>query len=236
MRTLARGLRQRLEDALFHARHRPGPGRLPMPEHLVPLPTEAGVELLTTATANGDYLRLSPHFEPQESETLCGPATMAIFLNALGVPAPPVEGRVPAGFDQHLVFNDRTERVRPRRMVRRKGLGLPVLGDFLVAHGVRTEVGFASESSVERFRHAAVAVIEDPDRFLAVNYFRPALGQEGLGHTSPLAAYHAGTDRFLVLDVSRRRYVPAWVRTPDLFGAMNTTAGKRSRGYLVVHR
>ena len=51
-----------------------------------------------------------------------------------------------------------------------------------------------------------------------------------------MAAYHEGTDRFLVLDVARFRYPPYWAKAEDLFKAMNTTdldSGK-SRGYVVV--
>jgi Phytochelatin synthase len=35
-----------------------------------------------------------------------------------------------------------------------------------------------------------------------------AIGQEQGGHISPLAAYDAETDRFLILDVSRYKYPP----------------------------
>ncbi len=55
-------------------------------------------------------------------------------------------------------------------------------------------------------------------------------------HWSPLAAYHEGTDRFLVLDVARFRYPPYWATAADLFKAMNTTdldSGK-SRGFVVA--
>jgi hypothetical protein len=41
-----------------------------------------------------------------------------------------------------------------------------------------------------------------------VNYLRKAIGQEKGGHISPLAAYDAETDRFLILDVSRYKYPP----------------------------
>ena len=79
----------------------------------------------------------------------------------------------------------------------------------------------------------------DDDRFVLVNYLRSAIGQEKGGHISPLAAYDAETDRFLVLDVSRYKYPPIWVDAAALHGAMNTPDadnGGRSRGYLTVGR
>ena len=81
--------------------------------------------------------------------------------------------------------------------------------------------------------------IGEEDHFVLVNYLRKAIGQETGGHISPLAAYDADTDRFLILDVSRYKYPPIWVEADALFGAMNT-AGQRqrrpTRGYAVVGR
>ncbi len=66
---------------------------------------------------------------------------------------------------------------------------------------------------------------------------RKALGQETFGHISPLAAYDEKADRFLILDVARYKYPPAWVKASDLFDAMNTpdpSNGGKTRGYVVV--
>ena len=79
-----------------------------------------------------------------------------------------------------------------------------------------------ADSSLDAFRKAAVAAIDDDDHFVLVNYLRKAIGQEAGGHISPLAAYDADTDRFLILDVSRYKYPPVWVEASALFGAMNT--------------
>ena len=57
---------------------------------------------------------------------------------------------------------------------------------------------------------------------MIVNYLRKALGEQKGGHISPLAAYDAKTDRFLILDVARYKYPPVWVKTADMFAAMNT--------------
>jgi len=52
-----------------------------------------------------------------------------------------------------------------------------------------------------------------------------------------LAAYDAGHDRFLVLDVSRYKYPPVWVSTTDLFAAMsaqNSDNENRTRGAVLL--
>ena len=69
------------------------------------------------------------------------------------------------------------------------------------------------------------------------NYLRKAIGQETGGHISPLGAYNAGTDRFLVLDVARYKYPPFWVTAADLYAALNTkVSGNRTRGFVLVRR
>ena len=72
---------------------------------------------------------------------------------------------------------------------------------------------------------------------MIVNYLRKAIGQEKGGHISPLAAYDADADRFLILDVSRYKYPPVWVAVSDLFAAMSTTDPdnqNRTRGYVLI--
>jgi len=72
---------------------------------------------------------------------------------------------------------------------------------------------------------------------VVVNYLRRSLGQELGGHISPLAAYDANTDRFLVLDVSRYKYPPVWVKTADLYAAMDTVDAdneRRRRGFVLI--
>lgn len=214
----------------------PPPSPLPLPDHLIALPSPEGVAMLAGSRLIGDYLRLSPHYETQLLPKFCGPATLAICLNALDLPAPAAADPVRPRFTQANVFTPRTEALRSRLKVEHEGMGLAVFAEFAAAHGGRPETHFASDTSLDAFRSLAGEVLADPRRYMAVNYFRPALGQEGKGHTSPLAAYDEASDRFLVLDVSRVRYPPIWVRAGDLFGAMNTRAGVNTRGFTIVGR
>jgi hypothetical protein len=41
-------------------------------------------------------------------------------------------------------------------------------------------------------------------------------------HNSPLVAYHKETDMILMLDTARYKYPPRWIKTADLYKAMNT--------------
>lgn len=66
------------------------------------------------------------------------------------------------------------------------------------------------------------AALIDPDARVLVNYDRKGLGQQGGGHFSPLGAYDAATDSFLILDVAKYKYPPVWVGAATLFAAMGT--------------
>ena len=114
---------------------------------------------------------------------------------------------------------------------------LDQIGGILNTYGVKAEVHHAAETSLEEFRALARQALSTPDHYIVVNYLRRAIGQERGGHISPLAAYDAETDRFLVLDVSRYKYPPIWVQAADLYAAMNTTDSdnqNRTRGFVLV--
>lgn len=213
---------------------------LPLPQSLIALNSSDGQELLIESEARHDYFDLAIHFTNQVHPAFCGPASIAMVLNALEVERPKSWTTLDLGmFDQENVFTDATEAVKPRARIERAGLTLDELGGMFAAHGVRTSVHHAEDSSAGAFRDAAVASIGDDESFILVNYLRAGIGQEKGGHISPLAAYDAESDRFLILDVSRYKYPPVWVEADLLFDAMNTPDSdndNRSRGYLLVSR
>lgn len=219
------------------ATRRLGAEPLALPDHLVALDTEPGQALLRGAEARAGYAALHAHFEMQRKPASCGPTTMAMLLNALA--AGQRSGAAPRRpeFDQRRVFTPAVEALRPRRKVERNGMPLALFAEALRTHGVAVGLSYVAEMGVDDFRRRAAAELATAGRFVAVNYLRPALGQEGAGHISPLAAYHGGSDRFLILDVARRRYPPVWVETQALFDAMTPPGGGRSsRGFVTVGR
>jgi hypothetical protein len=220
-----------------------GPGSaetLPLPETLIALSSEEGSALLFDADARADFAPLVEEFVTQVNPAFCGPASISMVLNALDLPRPPSEMTLGLGlFDQENLFNASTEAVKPRDEILRGGMTLDELGGVLAAYDLAVSVQHAADTDLDAFRETAVAALGDDDSFVLVNYLRSAMGQEKGGHISPLAAYDAETDRFLVLDVSRYKYPPIWVDAATLYGAMNTPDadnGGKSRGYLTVGR
>jgi hypothetical protein len=212
---------------------------LPLPDSLIAFDGEEGQALLFGAEAVQDFFPLASHFVNQVNPAFCGPASISMVLNALDVPRPPSPLTLGLGlFDQENVFTPATEAVKPKAAILNGGMNLDQLGGILAAHGVTVDVHHAGDVDLDAFRKAAIEAIGDGNHYVLVNYLRSAIGQEKGGHISPLGAYDADTDRFLILDVSQYKYPPVWVATEALFGAMNTvdSDGGKTRGYVLVSR
>ena len=94
----------------------------------------------------------------------------------------------------------------------------------------------ASDITIEVMRARFAANLASASDYVIVNYDRGTVGQETMGHISPLGAYHAGSDRFLLLDVARYKYPPVWIKADALFAAMRTSdlSSGKSRGFLLI--
>ena len=211
---------------------------LPLPDNLTGFSTRAGEVYFAESEAREAYFPLADNFVTQKTQSYCGVASMVMVLNALGVPAPPVPEYEPyRTFTQDNVLTGQTDAILPRATIALQGMTLDQIGAILSTQPVHAEIHHASESSVEEFRKVAGAYLGEPGHFVIVNFFRKALGQEAGGHFSPLAAYDEKTDRFLMLDVARYKYPPVWVKTADMFAAMNTpdaVNGNKTRGFVLV--
>jgi hypothetical protein len=211
---------------------------LPVPANLIDFRSEPGERLLLESEALEAYFPLSVNFVTQKNQAYCGVASIVMVLNALQVPAPASPEYEPyRTFTQDNFLDQRTEAILPREVLGRQGMTLDELGALLALHPVTAAVHHASDSSVEGFRAAARDYLSREGHFVIANYLRKALGQETGGHISPLGAYDAESDRFLILDVSRYKYPPVWVTAPELFAAMRTTDAanqNRTRGFVLV--
>jgi len=234
LRLLAFVLSALLAAAVVHAE------TLPLPPNLIDGESDAGGKLLFDSDARAAFLPLAANFVTQKTQSYCGVASMVMVLNALDVPAPAVPEYEPFHtFTQDNALDDKTDLIRPRDLLLHRGMTLDQLGELLALHPVAVEVVHAGETSLDQFRAKAREALASPGHFVIVNFLRTALGQEKYGHISPLAAYDAAADRFLMLDVARYKYPPVWVTASDLFNAMNTTDpdnGNKTRGFVLVSK
>lgn len=213
---------------------------LPLPPGLIALDSPDGEALLFDAEARKSYFPLAIQFVSQVNQAFCGVASMVMVLNALDVKGPATPEWKPfTAFDQQSFFNAATEAVVPRSVIEKRGMTLTQLGGLPGAFGLEAEIHYASDSSLDEFRRLARQALDAGDRYVLVNYLRKAIGQQTGGHISPLAAYDADSDRFLILDVSRYKYPPVWVEAAALFAAMDTSDsdnGGKTRGFVIVGR
>jgi hypothetical protein len=165
---------------------------------------------------------------------------MVMVLNALSVPAPAISPyknfRI---FTQENFFQSpKTRQVITPEKVSYRGMNLAELGKYLETYPVQVNVYYGSDVSLEKFRNLIVKNLTEANNFVLINYLRSAIGQERGGHISPIAAYDRDSDRFLILDVSRYKYPPVWVKVEELWKATKTIdpASGKSRGFVLVSR
>lgn len=209
---------------------------LPLPESLIPLTSTEGQILLRDSEALADYVPLTSQFTTQINQAFCGVASMVMVLNALEVPAPLAPEWERNYFTQENIFNDQAEAIIGRDAIARQGLTLAELSGILATYPVTADIHYGSDVSLKEFRSLIRANLETPNNYVLINYLRRAIGQERGGHISPLAAYDADTDQFLILDVSRYKYPPVWVSAETLWESVNTVdpVSGKTRGFLLI--
>jgi Phytochelatin synthase len=211
---------------------------LPIAPQLIPFSSNEGEKLLIESQSKQDYFLLSNQFVTQINQAYCGVASSIMVLNALGLPAPESPQYKPFKvFTQDNFFDrEETKKVVSPETVSKRGMTLAQLSGLLASHGAKTTIHYGADVSLDKFRSLLRQNLSERNNFTIVNYLRKSVGQESGGHISPIAAYNQTTDRFLILDVSRYKYPPVWVKAVDLWQAIRTTdsdSGK-TRGFVLV--
>ena len=189
---------------------------------LIPLSESQGGPLLERSRSRADFLPLVEQFVTQANLAYCGVASAVMALNSLAVPAPPTPGYGPYRFwtQDNLFTTAAAQASVTQAAVARRGMTLAQLAGLLAQPGVTVQRWHGDQLSLPQLRGLLRQSLADPADRLLVNYHRSALGQEGGGHISPLAAYDERSDRVLLLDVARYRYPSVWVPTPALWQAI----------------
>lgn len=204
----------------------------PLPSDLIDFNSPNGYVMFHRST-DRNALKLLSQFTTQKTNSFCGVASAVMILNAVPKPSPLDQQHSPYHyFNQDNFFSDQVTRIKSPEEVQKYGLSLPELAKIIQCHGLKTTVHYASDLNLTLFRALLRKTIIN-QHFIIVNYFRTELGQKGGGHYSPIAAYDARTDRFLILDVARYKYPAFWVKTQTLWHAVNTVDASDSRGVIV---
>jgi hypothetical protein len=211
---------------------------LPLPPAMVALDSPAGQTMFLQSTARAAYWPLAAHYETQENQAFCGIASLVMVLNSTGIAAPQPPGFVPYSFfTQDDIFQPNGATIFSADWIEHHGLTLDQLGQIATHAGLAVQLVHATADGLALFRTQAGKALASPGTYVIVNFRREALGEAGYGHISPLAAYDEKTDSFLILDVARYKYPPAWVSAKDLYAALDTPDpgnSNQTRGYLIV--
>lgn len=240
-----------------------GDATLNVAPSLVLFASDEGVARLARASAKADFALLANQFEAQYNGAFCGPASAAIVLNVVrsgSADLPRDHSRLrkedlqffPAGADPIVPRHTQDSVIERGRKTRTQVLGEPItiggkatrdfgyqlrqFDEMLRGNGLATRLVVVDDAiSEQTIRTDFVSNLARAGDYVIVNYRREAAGQKGGGHISPLGAYDAASDSFLVLDVNPAAAGWVWMPTTALIGAMRTFDTVENRGYVLVH-
>jgi hypothetical protein len=200
----------------------------------VALDSPEGQRLLAESDAKEDFIPLVEQYVTQAQGNFCGIASGVMVLNSLQVRAPEAKEWGAAHYTQENFWNDCARGVLSPTMM--PGVTIDQLADLLRCHPANARVVRAGDTTLDEFRALAAKNLATAGDYLIVNYDRAGVGQETMGHISPVGAYHRRADKLLLLDVARYKYAPAWADASMLFAAMSTNdfVSGKTRGFVVV--
>lgn len=120
------------------------------------------------------------------------------------------------------------------------GLTLGELSSILKqVHKLKVTTFYADNhnpEAIEKFREIAKKTLSDKTSFLISNFDGKTFRNSPTGHISPIVAYNQENDTMLILDVATHKTEWYWVKTEQLFTAMNSKDGENYRGFIVVNK
>lgn len=229
---------------------------------LVTFASAEGMARLNRADAKVDFAALANQFEAQSNAAFCGPTTATIVLNTVRGRNPDLPRDrsrlraedlqyMPGGFDLTVPRFTQDNVIVKGQKTRAQVLGEPIivngkpikdfgyqvrqLDELLRAHDLVTRLVIVEDTkSEEEIRNELVQNLKRVGDYVIVTYKRETVGQRGGGHISPLGAYDAASDSFLVLDVNPTSAGWVWMPTPTLVKGMRTFDVVENRGYILV--
>jgi hypothetical protein len=201
------------------------------------IPIEQATSYLRTHPAP-DYWAISPLYIPQDTDSACSVASIAMLLNALrGVPT-----RADVKLVTQAGLRARLGDARWTSETAEHGPGV-TFAEFLkvIAESLRTyglgnyEIEIfkptdASNDSLAKLQSILAANERSSDDIALVYFDQGVLTGDWDGpHISPIGAYDAQNGRVLIMDVDRRFYVPYWSPVGKLLASMLRPAPAKFR-------
>ena len=231
-------------------------------QDLVSFSSDEGLVRLARSTAKVDFPALANQFEAQSNAAFCGPTSAAIVLNTIrgrSADLPRDRSRlraedlqyVPSNFDPTIPRYTQDNVITKGQKTRAQVLGEPQtihgkqvkdfgyqvrqLDEMLRANGLVTRLAIVDDNRIEQeIRTELVENLQRRGDYVIVAYLRGAVGQRGSGHISPLGAYDAVSDSFLILDVNPASAGWIWMSATTLIKGMRTFDTIENRGYILI--
>ena len=124
----------------------------------------------------------------------------------------------------------------PLALVKEKGITMEQFVCLAQCHGLLAEPHRYDQTTFEQFKEDLRRTGMEHSTHMVISFSRQSLGQTGIGHFSPIGAYHSNKQFALVLDVARFKYPSYWAPVDRLWSAMEPTDPDTglSRGYIML--
>lgn len=221
---------------------------LTLPNNVIAFSSLEGQKLLKTAPEeySQQYWQLAKYFTTENGTTFCGPASDVMVLNALGIqPALSPAHMQYAIFDQNNIFYNKDlikDEIMPQYVYAR-GLTIEQTAEIInkqdtIGSKAQAKVFHANEFKNEDAFKIKLLNSMKEGKYIIINYSRTGMGAQGGGHFSPLAAYNPSKDMWLLMDVARYKYPPAWIKTSDLYKAIQAkdSTSNKPRGVIIISK
>lgn len=194
-----------------------------------------GISRLHKSRAKENVWKLLRYYESQTRGAYCAVASSVVALNSLSIEAPQSKflGKYRM-FTQEEFFSDEVRALIEATEVEKRGMTMEELTAILETFPVKVSKYEALSLTKEEIHSTLISALKNPHQRVLVNYHRKELQQIGAGHWSPMAAYDADSDSFLILDVSRYKYPPMWVNASEFISSMQTLDDGQSRGFIII--
>ena len=150
------------------------------------------------------YFGLAAQFRTQDEPAFCGLSTLVMVLNALEVDPKRVWKGVWRWYHEKML-----DCCVPLDVAEKTGITLDEFVCIASHNTLTVEAHHGTELATEElFRETVKDITSRDDVILVAMYSRPAIGQTGSGHFSPVAGYHPDRDLVLILDTARSSTLP----------------------------
>ena len=209
---------------------------------LISLNSKEGQIIFKKSTYKNSFWQLIPYFITQKNLSFCGPASIAMTLNALNLAPPTLTKKSLSNykmFDQENIFNKKVSKIINKNKIKKNGMTLNEMFKVLNTFNVKNKVYYGSDINEKQFIEIITQAIQK-NRIVIVNYCRKFIrNTQSCGHFSPIGAYNAHKKMFLILDVSRYKYQPTWIPQKKLYTAISKgvdSESKKSRGFIISYK